>query len=118
PRPAPSEPLSPAYEFAAKARDRFLNVTFADSWPLIAALRQIQTPSEQTTLEKSPQISSEAHKAGMSTAAPGRYEYEVEAAIEQVYLANGAMSWGYPSVVGSGAHATGLPYKRGHRARQ
>ena len=32
----------------------------------------------------------------------GKFEYEVEAAIEEVYMRNGAMSWGYPSIVGSG----------------
>jgi Xaa-Pro aminopeptidase len=118
PRPAPSEPLSPEYAFAAKARDRFLNVTFVDTFPLIAALRQIKTPYEQTLMEKSGEISSQAHKAGMSTAAPGKFEYEVEAAIEQVYLANGAMSWGYPSIVGSGPNATILHYGESSRKMQ
>ena len=54
----------------------------------------------------------DAHKAGMRTAAPGKWEYEVEAAIEEVYLRNGAMSWGYPSIVGSGPNATILHYQR------
>jgi len=110
PRPAPSAPLTPVYEFAAKARERFVNVTFLDTFPLLADLRQIKTPYEQTLLEKSGTISGQAHMAGMSTAAPGRFEYQVEAAIEQVYLANGAMSWGYPSIVGSGPNATILHY--------
>jgi Xaa-Pro aminopeptidase len=118
PRPAPSAPLPPEYAFAAQARDRFLNVTFTDAFPLIAALRQIKTPYEQTLLQKSGTISSEAHKAGMATAAPGRYEYEVEAAIEQRYLANGAMSWGYPSIVGSGPNATILHYEESSRQMQ
>ena len=43
PRPAPSAPLTPAYEFAAKARDRFLNVAFVDTWPMISDLRQVKT---------------------------------------------------------------------------
>jgi len=51
----------------------------------------------------------------MRTAAPGRFEYEVEAALEQVYLANGAMSWGYPSIVGSGPNATILHYGESSR---
>jgi Xaa-Pro aminopeptidase len=118
PRPAPSEPLTPAYAFAAKARDRFLNVPFVDTDPMIGELRQIKTPYEQTLMEKSGQISSQAHMAGMSTAAAGRFEYEVEAAIEQVYLANGAMSWGYPSIVGSGPNATILHYGESSRKMQ
>jgi Xaa-Pro aminopeptidase len=118
PRPAPSAPLPPAYEFAARARDRFLNVTLADTVPQIAELRQIKTPYEQTLLEKSGVISSQAHMAGMSTAKPGRFEYEVEAAIEEVYMANGAMSWGYPSIVGSGPNATILHYNESSRQMQ
>jgi Xaa-Pro aminopeptidase len=115
PRPGLSEPLPPAYAFAVKARERFLNVTYVDTFPLIADLRQIKTPYEQTLMEESGRISSQAHKAGMSTAAPGRFEYEVEAAIEQVYMANGAMSWGYPSIVGSGPNATILHYNESSR---
>jgi Xaa-Pro aminopeptidase len=118
PRPAPSAPLTPPYEFAAKARDRFLNVTFVDAFPLIAELRQIKTPYEQTLMEQSGAISSQAHMAGMSAAAPGRFEYQVEAAIEQVYMANGAMSWGYPSIVGSGPNATILHYNESSRQMQ
>jgi Xaa-Pro aminopeptidase len=118
PRPAPSDPLPPEYAFAAKARDRFLNVTYVDTFPLIAELRQIKTPYEQTLMEQSGRISSQAHMAGMSAAAPGRYEYEVEAAIEHVYMANGAMSWGYPSIVGSGPNATILHYNESSRQMQ
>ena len=47
PRPAPSAPLTAPYEFAARARDRFLNVTFVDASPLIADLRLVKTPYEQ-----------------------------------------------------------------------
>src|SRR4029450_1365883 len=46
--------------------------------------------------------------AGMRAARPERFEREVESAIEGVYLARGAMSPGYPSIVGSGPNATVL----------
>jgi Xaa-Pro aminopeptidase len=110
PRPAPSQPLPEVYTWANKFRDRFFGVAFTDALPAVEALRQVKTAYEQKVLEKSVLISSEAHKAGMKAAAPGRFEYQVEAAIEQVYLANGAMSWGYPSIVGSGPNATILHY--------
>ena len=51
----------------------------------------------------------------MRAAAPGKYEYEVEAEIEAVYMRNGAMSWGYPSIVGSGPNATILHYGKSSR---
>ncbi len=118
PRPAPSAPLTPPYEFAAKARDRFLNVTFVDAAPLVAELRQVKSPYEQTLMTRSGVISSNAHRAGMKATRPGAYEYEVEAAIEQVYLASGAMSPGYPSIVGSGPNATILHYNASSRQMQ
>ena len=118
PRPAPSAPLTDPYEFAARVRDRFLNVSFVDSFPIISNLRQIKTPYEQSVMTRSAVISSDAHRAGMAAARPGRYEYEVEAAIEQVYLANGAMSPGYPSIVGSGPNATILHYGASSRQMQ
>ncbi len=115
PKPRPSEPLNAAYEFAAKARDRFLNVSFVDAWPVVSGLRHIKTTYERTIMERSGEISSEAHLAGMRAARPGRFEYHVEAAIEHAYLNNGAMSWGYPSIVGSGPNATVLHYNASNR---
>ena len=79
------------------------------------ALRQVKTPYEQKLLRESVDISSEAHVAGMRAARPERFEHEVEAAIEGVYLARGAMSPGYPSIVGSGPNATTLHYSASSR---
>ncbi|MGH9158540.1 MAG: aminopeptidase P N-terminal domain-containing protein, partial [Vicinamibacteraceae bacterium] len=102
PRPAPSEPLTKPYLFARDLRDRLLNATIVDARPIVWALRQVKTPYERAVLRKSVEISSEAHMAGMRAAGPGKYEYQVRAAIEHVYMDRGAMSWGYPSIVGSG----------------
>ena len=113
--PAAEDALGREREFARQARDRFLNVSFVNMSPVLSALRQIKTPYEQTVLTRSLEISSDAHLAGMKAARPGRFEYEVEAAIEQVYLANGAMSPGYPSIVGSGPNATILHYNASSR---
>jgi Xaa-Pro aminopeptidase len=54
----------------------------------------------------------------MRATKPGRFEYEVEAALEKVYLERGAPSWGYPSIVGSGPNATILHYSRSSRRMQ
>jgi Xaa-Pro aminopeptidase len=108
--PQLDEPLGSEHEFARNARDRFVDVSFVNTTPFLAALRQIKTPYEQKVLTDSVTISSDAHLAGMKAARPGRFEYEVEAAIEQVYLSRGAMSPGYPSIVGSGPNATILHY--------
>jgi Xaa-Pro aminopeptidase len=105
----------PTRHFGANLKERFFGFAVLDATPLLWELRQVKTPYEQGVMRKSVAISSEAHKAGMREAAPGKFEYEVEAAIEQVYLRNGAMSWGYPSIVGSGPNATILHYNRSNR---
>jgi Xaa-Pro aminopeptidase len=108
-------PAGPAAQFAAKLRERFFGFAVQDATPILAELRQIKTSYEQTVLRRSVEISSDAHRAGMRAARSGKYEYEVEAAIEEVYLRNGAMSWGYPSIVGSGPNATILHYEKSSR---
>jgi Xaa-Pro aminopeptidase len=113
--PPPSAPLTEPFAFANKARERFFNVAVTDTWGILSNLRQVKTAYELGVMEQSAAISSDAHKAGMRTARPGRFEYEVEAAIEHTYLSRGAMSWGYPSIVGSGPNATVLHYNASSR---
>jgi len=115
PQTSLSAPAGTARQFAASLRDRFFGFNVQDTTQLLAELRQIKTPYEQDVLRRSVAISSDAHKAGMREAAPGKFEYEVEAAIEAVYMRNGAMSWGYPSIVGSGPNSTILHYNRSSR---
>lgn len=105
----------PATQFAARLRERFFGFAVLDATPIVHRLRQVKTAYEQDVLRRSVAISSDAHRAGMKAAAPGKFEYEVEAAIEEVYMRNGAMSWGYPSIVGSGPNATILHYNKSSR---
>jgi len=118
PRPGLRGPITPVYEFVSRIRERFFGFTVVDATPHLAALRQVKTPYEQRVLARSVEISADAHMAGMRAARPGRWEYEVEAAIEFVYLSNGAMRPGYPSIVGSGANATVLHYNKSSRQMQ
>ena len=107
--------VGPAAAFAARLRERFFGFSVKDATPVLHELRQIKTAFEQQMMRKTVAISSDAHIAGMRAAAPGKFEYEVEAAIEEIYMRNGAMSWGYPSIVGSGPNATILHYSKSSR---
>jgi Xaa-Pro aminopeptidase len=115
PRPGLSGPLGRVHEFARQLRERFFGITVTDGTDLLWSLRQVKTPYEQKVLARSVEISSEAQRAGMRAARPGAYEYEVESAIEAVYLKNGAMTPGYPSIVGSGPNSTILHYSQSRR---
>ena len=106
---------SDEYAFANRVRERLIGARIINLAPHVHGLRQVKTPYEQRLLAESVDISSEAHIAGMRAARPERFEREVESAIESVYLARGAMSPGYPSIVGSGPNATTLHYSASSR---
>jgi Xaa-Pro aminopeptidase len=86
-----------------------------DATSIVWEQRQVKTPYEQKVLRRSGEVSSAAHRAAMRATRPGRYEYEVEAELEKVYLESGAWGWSYPSIVGSGPNATILHYERSRR---
>jgi Xaa-Pro aminopeptidase len=111
------DPLTPPLEFARKIRDRFVGFAVSDVTKVFTDLRLVKTPYERTVLARSFDITNEAHVAGMRTARPGAFEYEVKAAIEAVHKGRGATS-GYPSIVGSGPNATILHYPEGARQMQ
>jgi Xaa-Pro aminopeptidase len=108
-------PLTPALEFARTIRDRFVGFQVSDATPLLTALRLVKTPYERKVLAASLEISSEAQLAGMRAARADAYEYELVAAIEAAQRSRGAVSWSYPSIVGSGPNATVLHYHGGER---
>jgi Xaa-Pro aminopeptidase len=104
------DPTTPVQDLARKLRERFAGFQTVDATRIFADLRLVKTPYERTLLAKATEISAEAHKAGMRAARPGAFEYEVKAAVEAVHRGRGAISWAYPSIVGSGPNATILHY--------
>ena len=114
-RPGLKEELPKAYDFAERMRQRVPGLAISDATELVWGLRQVKTPYERAALQRSTDISADAHRAAMRATKPERFEYEVEAALEKVYLERGAPSWGYPSIVGSGPNATILHYSRSSR---
>jgi len=110
-----ADPLTPPLEFAQRIRDRFVGFRVVDAAPILTDLRMVKTPYERKLLVASLEISSDAQKAGMKAAHEGAYEYEVKAAIEATFRGRGAVSWSYPSIVGSGPNATILHYPSSDR---
>ena len=62
-----------------------------------------RTRRSSRLLRRSSEISARAHARAMAAAAPGRYEFEVQQALDSYCLANGARRMAYPSIVGLGA---------------
>jgi len=112
------DPLTPTQQLIARLRERYAGFQTIDAAPLLTDLRLVKTPYEQEVLKKASAISADAQLAGMRAARPGAYEYEVKAAIEAVHRGRGAVSWAYPSIVGSGPNATILHYPDADRQMQ
>ncbi|MEM7448305.1 MAG: aminopeptidase P N-terminal domain-containing protein [Myxococcota bacterium] len=79
---------------------------------IVAEMRLIKDPSEVQTMRQAARITGLAHLAAMKIARPGAYEYELEAAMLQVFRANGCERVAYDCIVGAGANATVLHYRR------
>jgi Xaa-Pro aminopeptidase len=106
---------APSTRFASRLHERFGGFETTNPAAIFDDLRTVKTPYERKVLVKSLEISNDAQIAGMRAARPGAYEYEVKAAIEAVHRGRGAVSWSYPSIVGSGPNATILHYPDGDR---
>jgi Xaa-Pro aminopeptidase len=78
--------------------------------PIVDSMRYVKDADEIARLRRAVDISVAGHIAAMRAARPGMYEYEIEAALEQGFRANGADRLGYPSIVGSGPNSTTLHY--------
>jgi Xaa-Pro aminopeptidase len=114
-RPGPKQELPYAFEFAERMRQRVPGLSVTDATDTVWGLRHVKTAWERAALQRSTEVSADSHRAAMRATKPERFEYEVEAALEKVYLERGAPSWGYPSIVGSGPNATILHYNRSTR---
>ncbi len=83
-------------------RLRYPYYELRDVSPLIDRQRMIKTPREIEVLRYNGRISAEAMQRAIEATAPGRFEYELEAAASHHMFANGAEHAAYPAIVGSG----------------
>ena len=81
-------------------------------------LRLVKDAHELERMRRAATISSDAHRAAMAVAAPGRFEYEVDATLREVFRRNGALREAYAPIVGSGPNATVLHYRENRRQMQ
>ena len=81
-----------------------------DPSPLLGEARLCKDKDEIALLEQAAAVTAAGHRASLAVARPGRYEYEVEAAIEFEFRRTGASGPAYPSICGGGANATILHY--------
>jgi Xaa-Pro aminopeptidase len=103
---------------ATRARSRR-----AITWPtqivdpasILHEMRLFKSKEELSAMQRAAAITRDGHIAAMHVAKPGRYEYEVEAALRQVFRQNGSERPAYAPIVGSGPNATVLHYRQNDR---
>jgi len=86
-----------------------------DIKPHVSRMRLVKDKHEIETLRKAASITVDGHLEALETLAPGRWEYEIQAAIEGEFQRQGALEPSYNSIVASGANATILHYGSNNR---
>lgn len=86
-----------------------------DASVILHEMRLRKTDAELAALRTACAVSAEGHAEAMRYAAPGRYEYQVQAAMELVFRLRGSRRDGYPAIVASGANACVLHYTENGR---
>ena len=86
-----------------------------DPTDLLHEMRLFKEPEEIVLLERAAAIAARAHRDAMGYAAPGRFEFELEAVIEARFKTEGASGPAYSTIVGSGENATILHYVENRR---
>lgn len=81
-----------------------------DARSLLDELRLIKDAHEIALMRRAADISACAHRRAMRAAAPGRYEYEVEAELWYEFRRQGAAFPAYTPIVAGGANACVLHY--------
>ncbi|NYS62351.1 Xaa-Pro aminopeptidase [Vreelandella salicampi] len=81
-----------------------------DISPMIHDMRLIKSAEEIRLLRHAAAISARAHCRAMQTAAPGVYEYQLQAELEHEFVWQGGSGPAYSTIVGGGANACVLHY--------
>jgi len=89
--------------------------TIVDARELLHEMRVIKDADEIALLRHAAEISARGHVLAMKTAAAGKYEFEVQQALDGYCLSNGARRMAYPSIVGSGPDSVFLHWQKNDR---
>ena len=90
----------------------------ADARDVIHEMRVVKDADEIALIRRATEISGRGHVLAMKSAAPGRYEFEVQAALDGYCTANGVRRMAYPSIAASGPNSVFLHWDRNDRQIQ
>ena len=90
--------------------------TLVDAREILHQMRLIKDEEDIRYLRRVAEMSAQGHIRAMQAAAPGKYEFEVQQALDGYCAANGSRRMAYPSIAGSGPNSCILHY--GENTRQ
>ena len=86
-----------------------------DAREIVSEMRIVKDAEEIRFLKRAAEISARGHVLAMKTAAPGRWEFEIQQALDGYCYANGARRMAYPSIAGSGPNSCYLHWEKNDR---
>jgi Xaa-Pro aminopeptidase len=89
--------------------------TLVDAGSVIHEMRLVKDSEDLRFMRRAAAMSAKAHALAMRSASPGKWEFEVQAALDGYCIANGARRMAYPSIVGSGPNSCILHYDQSSR---
>jgi Xaa-Pro aminopeptidase len=98
-----------------RLRERYPQVELRDLVPAINRMRNVKTDTEIAIMRRNGRISADGIRAAIAHAAPGMYEYQIEADAAYRFTTAGAQGVAYPAVVASGPNVNVWHYFRNRR---
>ncbi|QOY85615.1 aminopeptidase P N-terminal domain-containing protein [Paludibaculum fermentans] len=92
-------------QFLSLLRTRFPSLEIRDLSPVLDELRLVKSTREIELIRQASKIAALGLIEAMRHTKEGVFEYELDAAARQVFLANGAKYEGYPSITAGGTNA-------------
>jgi Xaa-Pro aminopeptidase len=105
--------LSREANFIAKLQSLAPQCEVRNLDPILDQMRFFKSPREIEVIREATRIAGEAMLAAMREAAPGKYEYELEAAATYVFRKNGAQGAAYFALFATGRNTVYSHYHRG-----
>lgn len=101
---------SPQLLFARKIRAEFPGHDYRRSAPLLEQLRMVKSAGEIGLLREACRVTGQGFEKVMQLTRPGMYEFELEAALTQLFTLNRCNGHGYAPIIASGANSCVLHY--------
>ena len=118
--PAAYAPSDPAYIYPStlvieQLLGTMLSVHRNNLTRRLAPKRMVKDPDEIDLLARAADITARGLRTGLAALRPGRIESDLQAAIEEAFLTQGAQGTSFPSIVGSGPNSLILHYMENTR---